>query len=233
MNKLKNLYNIFASHPEGQWIMEPQNAQLIYQFIQKNPIKKVLDLGTGIGCSAAIIAQALTDKGETDWHIDTLDQFDKCINLAKALIPQELQKNITFHRIDAKLWETDKILYQKFSLYETIPAGEYDLIINDGPSPWAENDQWIDFPNATITKMLLEDRIKPGTFVAWDGRQHMLKYLERFFADNFYLARPAQRGDDLNILERKDNPVICKDMMFEEMKKSSYFNEKDSLSRHE
>jgi len=224
---LKSLYNHFASHPEGVWVMQPQNVPILYDFVKTHKIKKVLDLGTGIGTTAAIVALALKDKGEMDYHIDTVESLDKCINLARKLIPVDLQEHTTFHKSEVKIWQTDKIPYQYFSIYNTVPEGDYDLIINDGPPPMLVGDDWIDLPNGTITEMLLREKIKSGAFVAWDGRTAMLKILERYFGDNFYLARPVQRGDSLSILERKDNPVAFKDFTLEVMKQSSYFKNID------
>src|SRR3990167_5800185 len=189
---LKNLYNIFVAHPESMWIMRPFNVSLLHQFVKEHKIKKVLDLGTGIGASAAIIALALKEKGETDWQIDTVEDLDKCIKISKQLIPEELKKNIRFHKSGTKVWTMDKIPYQFFSIFENVPEGKYDLIINDGPAPILENGNFVDIPNATITKMLLEGKIKTGAFVVWDGRIHMLKILERYFGDNFYLVKTAK-----------------------------------------
>lgn len=229
---LDNLYKIFSNHKEGQWVMQWHNAILLYRFIKNHPVKRILDLGTGIGVSTAICALALQDKGETDYHIDTVEQFDKCVNLAKELIPKELQEHITIHKSNTKVWSYDKIPYQFFSNYETLPEGEWGLIINDGPSFWRDGDKLIDLPNGTVTEMLLQDKIKPGTFVAWDGRQSMLSILERFFGSEertesaFELYRPNQQGDDLNILRRLDNPVVCRDYKLKIMKEqSTFFNE--------
>ena len=220
--KLQSLYNIFAQHPEGHWIVQPPNPMLLYEFVRTHPIKRVLDLGTGIGCSASIIALALKDKGETDWHIDTVDQFDKCINLAKKLIPQELQENITFHKAEAVMWQFDKIPHQTFSVYDRLPEGEYDFILNDGPSPWLEGESYVELPNATIMNLLIKDKIKKGCYIAWDGRLPALKLLERFFGDNFWLTRPAHK-DDFNVIERKDNELHFEDEKLKQMKASTYF----------
>ena len=228
--KIKDIYNIFANHSEAQWIMQPYNAQLLYKFVKEHNIKKVLDLGTGIGASAAIIALALKDKGEKDFHIDTVEHLDKCINLAKKLIPDELKENITFHKSEVDIIQFEKIPYQHFSVYSDIPEGDYDLIINDGPPPVFMGECWVDLPNGTIMRMLLDGKIKPGAFVAFDGRLHMLKFLERYYSDNFYLARPAQKGDDLNILERKDNPPHFNDAKLEAMRQSSYFKDYENTN---
>lgn len=220
---LKTLYDLFQNHPEGHWIIQPPNPQLLYEFVKKHPIKRVLDLGTGIGCSTAIIALALKHKGETDWHIDTVDQFDKCIKIAKELIPKELQENITFHKAEAVIWQYDKIPHQTFSVYDKLPEGDYDLILNDGPSPWLENECYVELPNATIMELLLKGKIKKGCLIAWDGRLLAFGTLERYFSNNFYLFRPAQRNDDFNVLERKDNEVQFLDSRLENMKLSTYF----------
>src|SRR3990167_7340608 len=99
---LKNLYTLFAKHNESKWIMQPYNAQLLYQFVKEHSIKNVLDLGCGIGCSASVIALALKDKGEGG-HIDSVEQFDKCIKIANELIPQELKEYITIHKSEVKI----------------------------------------------------------------------------------------------------------------------------------
>jgi len=94
--KLSVLWKHFREHPEGMWVMVWENCRELYKFIQDTPnIKRVLDLGTGVGCTAAITAMALKDRGEKDYHIDSLEQFDKCIKIANELIPEELKKNIT------------------------------------------------------------------------------------------------------------------------------------------
>ena len=148
--KIESLYKLFKSHPESNYIMEYQNVVLLYKFIKNNPIKRILDLGTGLGLSASVCALALKDKGETDYHIDSLEQFDKCIKIADKLIPLELKEHITIHKSETKVWQHPKIPYQFFSNYETLPEGDYDLIINDGPCFWLEGDTFVDLPNGTI-----------------------------------------------------------------------------------
>lgn len=225
--KLRDLYSIFANHPESSWIMEPQNAQLLYKFVMEHPIKRVLDLGTGIGASAATVALALKDKGETDYHIDSIEQYDKCVDIAHELIPKELQEHLTIYKANVTVCDFPQISYQYFSVFDKLPEESYDLIINDGPGPFLQGENYIDLPNGTIIKLLLEEKLKPGTFVVWDGRLHMLKILERYFSNNFLLERAAQRGDDMNILERIDNPISFRDDKLLEMQEgTNYFHEK-------
>ena len=85
---LKTLYSQFSAHPEGMWIMQPYNAEQLYKFIMEHDVKKVLDLGTGIGLSAATMALAFQAKKVEDYQIDTIEQFEKCIRIAKEIIPK-------------------------------------------------------------------------------------------------------------------------------------------------
>lgn len=232
----KNLYRSFASHPEASWIMKPQNAYALYQFVKGHEIKKVLDLGTGIGASASIIALALKEKG-AQVDITSIEQSDKCIRLANELIPEPLKNGIDIRKGEVTVWETDLIPHQKFSIYKGLlnegeNEGEYDFILNDGPAPFLQGDKWVDLPNGSIIKFLLERKLKPGTSIAWDGRRLALQTVERYFGDNFLLTHPAKKGTDFNVIERKDNEVIFRDDMLEMMKETSYFDQDENPNKN-
>ena len=209
------------------WIMQYYNAVKLYKFCKEHDIKRVLDLGTGIGVSAAFVALALKEKG-VDYHIDSLEQFDKCVDLAKKLIPKELQENITIYKANAVIWEDFNTPYLPYSVFDYIPEEDYDLIINDGPSFWAAGNYLIDLPNGTVTKMLLEGKIKPNTFIVWDGRISMLSLLEKYYSDNFELYLASKPGqDDMNILKRKDNSIKFQDEKLKALlEETTFFNEK-------
>lgn len=233
---LKTLYSLFKQSKESDWVMEFPNCVALYKFCKEHDIKRVLDLGTGIGVSSAFIALALNEKG-VDYHIDSIEQFDKCVDLAPKLIPQELQKNLTIHKSNAVVWADPKAPTVLYSVYETLPPepeNGWDLIVNDGPSFWRENDYLVDLPNGTITKLLLKGKIKPNTFIVWDGRLSMLSLLEKYYSDNFEIYRPARPNqDDMNILRRLDNEPKFQDEKLKVMlEQTVFFNEKDNLPRH-
>ena len=223
---LKALYSIFRNHSEGAYIMEFPNCVALYKFCKEHDVTKVLDLGTGIGASSAFVALALNEKG-VDYKIDSLEQFDKCVRLAKELIPVDLQKNLNIIRTNVAIWQAPQAPSVNYSIFDSIPEGDYDLIINDGPSFWRENDYLVDLPNGTVSKMLLEGRLKPDTFVVWDGRISMLSQLERHFSPNFELYRAAKPNqDDMNILRRLDTPPTFLDEKLKAMReKTTFFNE--------
>lgn len=223
---LQNLYKYYHSHPESKWIMSWENTQLLYKFVREHPVKKILTLGTGIGLSDAVIALALKDKNEPqidsiNHQIDTLEPFEKCFKLAQELMPEKLKINIKFHRIDPIVWNTDKIAYQNFANFKEIPDNDYEMILVDGPGHWlTEDGHYLELPNGDVMKMLIEGKLKPNTYIVWDGRIQALKTLERYFSDNFYLI--PEKGD-FNVIQRKDNSTVFSDTKKETMKEAGYF----------
>jgi len=222
---VETLYRHFLSSPESTWTMKYPNAVDLYNFIMEHPVKKVLGFGTGVGLSDSVIALAWRDKGEKDGKIISLEQFDKCIKLAEELIPEELKKYIEIKKSDVSIWTSDKLPYTYYSIYKEVPEGDWDVIVNDGPSPFLDKDgNFLDLPNGTIHKMTMENKIKPNCFVVYDGRIASLKNLERFFSDNFYLYHVPQRGSNFTILQRKNNPLSLKDSKYISMKQqTNYF----------
>ena len=224
---LQSLYGYFAQHPEGDWIMDWPKARLLYNYIKEHPIKKVLDLGTGIGCTTAIIALAMKNKGEENYEIHTVEQFQKCYDLAQKLIPDELKEHTTFHLAKPVVWNTELIPYQYFSTFEKLPEPPeegWSLGLCDGPGPFLEGDNYIDLPNGDIIKMLLEGKLKKGQLIAWDGRIQAGKLLERFFTENFYLTFSGE-GTDFKILEVKNPEAKFLDDALLEMNMGHYFKE--------
>lgn len=222
MNRLRNLYNLFAHHKEGGWIMMPFNARRLYRLVLEKPVKRILDLGTGIGCSAAIIASAMEEKGEKDYEIHTIEQFKKCYDIAKEFIPEELRKNTKFYLEKVTAWNTKEFPYMNFSVYENLPEGNWDLVLNDGPGPFLFDNRYVDLDNGTILKWLIEqpDFLRTGDLIAFDGRLSALKTIETTFGDNFYIVNPTQ---EFNVLERKDNPAKFNDAKMKRMTDWNYF----------
>lgn len=226
---LNPLYKHFKDSPESTWIMQFPNAVDLYNFIIKHPIKKVLALGTGIGFSDAVIALAFKEKKVEGAIIDSIEQFDKCIKLANELIPEDLKKYINIIKSEPEIWTTDKMPYQYFSIYKELPDKQYDLIINDGPGPFTDKyGNLVELPNGTIQKLTIEEKIKPDSFVIYDGRIPSLNLIERYLDSCYYLYRMPARGSDFFILQRKNTPAVVKDTRLQAFKDNTTY-----LKNHE
>lgn len=222
---LQGLYEYYASHPESGWIMKPEKVPHLFSLVKKNPIKKVLDLGTGIGCTAAIIALALEEKGVEDYEIHTVEQYPKCVDIAKDIMPKVLRNNITFHLAEPTTWSTELLPYRHFSTFKELPEGDWDLILVDGPGGFMEGENYIDLPNGDVMKLLLENKIKAESLVVFDGRVAAFQLLEKYFGDNFYF-RPTATNIPLYVLERIAGDAIFKDDMLNSMRLAGYFANK-------
>ena len=185
-------------------------------------IKRILDLGTGIGAAAAVTALALEDKGVKDYEIHTIENTDWVRETAEKLIPEDLRKNITFHKSESIIWFDKNTKYQPYSTYKDIPEGEWDLIIHDGPGPFLEDDQYLDFPNGTITRMLHEGGLKPGTLIAWDKRRAALELLERYYGSNFKIKEIGHQVGF--VLLKYGGGAIFEDMIRRDEERNGYFD---------
>lgn len=233
--KIANLFKYFTSTPHGHWTVQWPNIPILYNLVKTHKPKKILDLGTGVGLSLSVMAQAMLDAGETDFHIDSIEQFDKCVKLANKMIPEEYKKYITIHKSEAVIWEDPNVLYQPFSTYKELPEIEYNFILNDGPGPYKEQgvENLIDFPNGTISKLLLEGKLKKDALIAFDGRVSSLQLLERYYGDNFWMYQLAPKGTDLNILQVKDEVAKYHDTRLEQISELGYFKDEEKYEKSE
>lgn len=217
------LYHLFATHPNGMWTLDPYFADRLYGLVKEYKPKRILDLGTGIGASAALAALALKDAGVEGFEIHTIENTEWLIDLAKEITPEELKENVTYHASPAVAWQDPNTPYQYFSTYQELPEGDWDLLIHDGPGPFLEGEHFIDLPNGTINKMLQENTLKAGTKIIWDKRLKALKILERYYGDNFYVVENMpQRG--FYVLEKKDLPLRVDDTDKKTHEMAGYFN---------
>lgn len=181
MDSLSNLYEIFKSSKDGRWICGLNDCENVYRIINENQFTSVLELGTGIGALTAAAALAVGEYG----HVDTVDNVQKCLDIAKLLIPKELQERITFHQRDVKVTFMKEIMYQHFEVYKDLPLDgkEYELVIIDGPGPVLEDDKLVDLPAGDFIDILT--RTQHGTFLYIDGRRQMLTLMLRYFSGHF------------------------------------------------
>jgi predicted O-methyltransferase YrrM len=179
--RLKDCYKIFASSPESDWIIGWKEAKKIHRLIKARRPKNILELGTGIGTTAAIMALAAPDS-----QITTVEQKEKCLAIARRLIPTALQKRIIFHLSQPVVFSPaicrDK---EQCSGYETLPLerGPFDLVVVDGPSAFEQNGQIYRLPNGDLFN--LTNHITPQGVVFIDNRKEALVLYKKYLFHQF------------------------------------------------
>lgn len=225
--KIAPLYKIFADSPEGKWIIGKEDAVRIYRLIRRQykKLKKinVLELGTGIGAATAIMAKAIEDSGE-EGSITTIEQQDKCIELARGLVPEKLQKFISFKKSEPIIFRHPKIPYRYFSGFRELPGGRYDFLLIDGPSYWIENGELVNTAEvANGDFMHVLNNLDYGALVYVDGRENTRKTIHRFF--NKFLEL-LEEDKDYAVFKRNDRKYkeeLVEDKQLEKLKKQGYF----------
>ena len=178
-SELKELYDIFQRSPHGRWIVDFGDYEKLHDLIQSRKPKQILEIGTGIGAATALLAKY------SDAQIDTVEQFEKCITIAKDLIPLELQSRINFYQSPCEVFQMEGIPFVFLQRHLTLPVGDYDLVVIDGPGPYKDETGYlVDLPGGDFISFIYTT--KPGTIFYVDGRKAMVSLMDRFFSR--YLA---------------------------------------------
>lgn len=174
--ELARVYAIFKNSPEGEWIIGKNDAAKLYGLIQTYGPHNILELGGGIGASTAIASLA-----QKQGSITSVEQFSKCIDIAKKITPPELLKKINFAHSETYAFKDNRISpYQYFSGYKNLPTqnGPFDFVIIDGPGYWLEDGKLVKLPNGDIINLL--PHLAAGCKIYIDGRKQAVGIYKRF-----------------------------------------------------
>ena len=198
---LSSLYSLYKNSPEGHWIIGKNDAIALYDMVQKYQPMNILELGTGIGAAAAIMALASDARAK----ITTIEQFQKCVDIARNLTPQELQKKINFiYALPYAFRDNRTSEYQFFSGFKTLPLdkGPFDFLIIDGPGFWVENNRMVKLPNGDFIRLI--PHLTTGAKIYIDGRKHALTLYKRFLKPYFRILEETKK---YALLERTPEPA--------------------------
>lgn len=180
--RLRRIYKIFADSPEGGWIIGWKEARKIYRLIKVRNSKNALELGTGIGAAAAIMAFAMNGEGK----VTTIEQKESCLRMAREFIPRALQKKISFVLSEPDIFSPPILKDgEKISCYKKLPLenGPFDFVLVDGPGAFEKDGVMQREPNGDLFNLV--SVIKPRGIVFVDNRKIALalylKYLSEYF----------------------------------------------------
>jgi hypothetical protein len=190
---IRNLWQKFANHPEAKWIVSLNDAYNLARFAIEYKPKRVLDLGTGIGASAAIIKKAYSEA-----DVWSVEQFIKCCDIANELLKSEnLEVNV--RHSEPTVFKVDGIR-DEMAGYSQLPEGNWDMVVIDGPGPFEYEGQLINSATSACGDIFkLVDKINPHGIVYVDGRQSTVNMIQRFLSP--YL-RGIYKGDKFTVFQR-------------------------------
>lgn len=218
-NELEKLYRIFKNSEHGSWICGFDDFQKLHDLLGEIKPKRILELGTGIGAMTAILAAAAPEA-----TINTVEQFDKCVQIAKELIPAELQERITFHQETPGIFRVAPIKHQVFQRYEKLPEGEFDFVVIDGPGPFLDMDEYlVDLPGGDFMQAIKQT--KPGAHFYIDGRKVMAGLMVRFFSGYLKVISDNSNNTLLKRINEVDDSLKVADFKLHHMlEETDYFH---------
>lgn len=150
--RLKKLHEIFLFSTRGEHVVSLNGARKIFHIVQDAGVKNALDLGTGIGASAAFIAAALPQEGRV-WSVEQDPSFAE---EAKRLIPPELLKKVSISISAPYAFITPRAPHTTIAGYRTLPIehAPFDFVLIDGPAGWSENGAFLKYPNGDLFNLL-------------------------------------------------------------------------------
>jgi len=228
---LDNLGLLFQSSEHGQWIMKAGNIVKLHEKLKEFNPKHILELGTGIGCSTSVLAFSCPEAS-----VYTVEQKQKCIDIAKKLIPQGLQERIYFRKATPRAFIAPQVNpHVNWSSYDEFDWHGFDFILVDGPGAWMtkveiEGKEWptmAELPNGDVLNLL--PKMAEGTIVYIDGRKptrslynrHLGNYLEYIDGDatySIFRRTDKQLNPDFSNYENQD---VSRD----NLTKGKYFDE--------
>lgn len=160
---------------ESQWTIDGNDAQNIARYCIETKPKRVLDLGTGIGTSAAIAKYAAPEASVT-----SIEQFNKVAFMAKQNVARVGLDVEILHR-EPETFTLEETPGIAFSGFQNLPHGPWDMVIIDGPGPFKDkNGVVLEYPNGDIFRILND--INKGAIIYVDGRKDAVKLMKRYLS---------------------------------------------------
>ena len=208
---IKKLWQTFASLPTSQWIISLDDAYNIARLVVDGKPKRVLDLGTGIGTSAAVVKYV-----DPQTEVISIEQFPKIAQMARRAV-----KDLKVVDCEAETFSSPEIPGQLFSGYKDLPKGLWQLVIVDGPGPFIEKDALVDYPNGDVFRIL--DEIEKDGLVYVDGRKDSVKLMRRYLGA---FLIPVMETGGYAIFKRTSQlyqKELVVDSLLDRLKKQNYF----------
>ena len=179
--RLARLHARFAASARGGHIVALNDARKIFRTVRSCHARRALDLGTGLGASAAFIAAAMEKDGRV-WSVEQDASYTK---EAEHLMPQELAPKVHMSVSDAYSFTTTLAPGHTFAGYRTLPlhGAPFDFVLVDGPGSFMENGMVVRYPNGDLFNLLPYLALRCTIFI--DRRHRSAALYEQFLGKYF------------------------------------------------
>ena len=224
--ELKKVYAIYNSSPHGKWIIGKNDAINLYKLVLKIKPSKVVEFGTGIGASTAVLALALKNVGKGE--IVSIEQSPKCAKIARELMEPTLEKWVTIIIANPIIFRVEKISRWKyFSGYEWTPSNNdfFDFVVIDGPGGCLQDGELVSLENGDIIRLL--PHLVKGCKVYIDCRRPTVEMIKRYLWKYFVVL---EDNTQFTLLEKNErcvkliDDVQIADKKLEQYQNDEYFN---------
>ncbi len=210
---VRKIWSQFNQHPEARWILSLDDCFNVARLVSDEKPKRILDLGSGIGCSTAVLKFA----AEEDVEVVSVEQYDKCIQISKDMVD-----GIDVHQSDVEIFEHESMKYEFLCGYKNIPEGKWDMVVIDGPGDFMHEGDLVRAASGDIFRII--DDINPGGTVYIDGRPETTHLVNRYMPRFFKLLHQTAA---FSVFERTELPYNKK-LVVDELKatfvKNKYFD---------
>lgn len=196
--ELHRLYTKIKRSPEAGWTIAENDVIRLYQLILRYKPRNILELGTGVGLSTAVMALALGKIGEG--RITSLEQLGKCIAIANTLIDPELKNFVRIIEARPIIFRINQIspwLYFCGYDWHPPPGVEFDFMLVDGPSGWIEDGKLVTLDSGDVFRLL--PHLAPGCKIYVDGRRSTVKKIARYLG---HYVKLLERDHEVALFER-------------------------------
>ena len=232
---LETIWLKYKNNSEGSWVPTMPDILSLHEKLKQFQPKHILELGTGIGCSTEIMALTCPNTS-----IYTVEQSQKCIDIANLMIPERLKEQIYFKYSEVAVlkpfYEVNPFI--SFMAYSTpYDWRQYDFIYVDGPGPFMTNrttkegQTWetlADLPLGDIINML--NLLNEGTIIYLKRKNLTIKLYQRHLS---HYLETVEQTPGYTIFRRNDRPIkpdlsdfMNSDLYIKVLKDNGYFNTK-------
>ena len=186
-HKTKLLYQYFLAHDESEHIVSELDAATLYNLVLKYKPNNCIDLGSGLGTSAAMVAHAM--ERNNFGQVKSFEQLEWMVDEANKIIDEKKIPRVSIKHAECVV---GKYFAQDFACYEYEYDEQVDMVIVDGPfhlsnikNPKSHYEKIL--PNGDLFRLL--PYLNKGAIVFVDARLSSVDAYRKYLGKDFIFSQ--------------------------------------------